>query len=75
MNDCSRHVKNPYRREDRANMVRAIIRAMLNPLRLPRVLKDSLHAMQASLPHGQKAAEANGEWLELVLSCGNGTRS
>jgi hypothetical protein len=40
---------------------------MLNPLRLPRVLKDSLRTMQASLPHGQKAAEANGEWLELIF--------
>jgi hypothetical protein len=23
--------------------------------------------MQASLPHGQKAADANGEWLELIF--------
>jgi hypothetical protein len=34
---------------------------------LPKVLKDSLEAFQTSLPHAQKAAEANREALELEL--------
>ena len=33
----------------------------------PRVLKDSLEALQTSLPHAQKAADANREALELQL--------
>jgi hypothetical protein len=40
---------------------------MRNPLRLRSVLKDILHAMQAALPHAQKAIDANREILELVL--------
>lgn len=39
---------------------------MRNPLRLPRVLKDTAEAIETALPHAQKAADANREVLELL---------
>lgn len=39
---------------------------MRNPLRIPRVLKDTAYAIQTSVPHAQQAAEADREVLELV---------
>jgi hypothetical protein len=39
---------------------------MCNPVRLPRVLKDTAEAIRASLPHAQSASTANREVLELL---------
>jgi hypothetical protein len=39
---------------------------MRNPLHIPRVLKDTASAIQASVPHAQKATEAGSEMLELI---------
>lgn len=39
---------------------------MRNPLHIPRVLKDTASAIQASIPHAQQAAVASGERLELI---------
>jgi hypothetical protein len=39
---------------------------MRNPLHIPRVLKNTASAIQASLPHAQQAAVASRERLELI---------
>jgi hypothetical protein len=39
---------------------------MRNPLHIPRVLKDTAEAIQASVPHAQQAAVAGKERLELI---------
>jgi hypothetical protein len=39
---------------------------MRNPLHIPRLLKDTANAIQASVPHAQQATEAGREMLELI---------
>jgi hypothetical protein len=39
---------------------------MRNPLRLPRLLKDTVDAIRGWSPHAEKLATANRELLELV---------
>jgi hypothetical protein len=39
---------------------------MRNPLRIPRVLKDTAGAIEASLPHARRAADTKLKALELL---------